>query len=29
MRHTLIEHKQYIHTHGHDMPQVRDWQWGE
>jgi xylulose-5-phosphate/fructose-6-phosphate phosphoketolase len=28
MRHTLIEHKQYIHTHGHDMPQVRDWQWG-
>jgi len=28
LRNKLIEHRQYVRTHGEDLPEVRNWQWG-
>ncbi|HEY6301802.1 MAG TPA: phosphoketolase family protein [Terriglobales bacterium] len=27
LRNRLVEHKQYIHEHGDDMPEIRHWTW--
>ena len=29
IRDILIEHKQYIHEHGEDMPMIDGWRWGQ
>ena len=27
LRNKLVEHKQYVHEHGEDMPEIQNWKW--
>jgi xylulose-5-phosphate/fructose-6-phosphate phosphoketolase len=27
LRDKLVDHKQYIHEHGDDMPEIQNWMW--
>jgi xylulose-5-phosphate/fructose-6-phosphate phosphoketolase len=27
IRDLLLDHKQYIHQYGRDMPEIRNWKW--
>jgi len=27
LRNKLVEHKQFVHEHGDDLPEVKNWKW--
>jgi xylulose-5-phosphate/fructose-6-phosphate phosphoketolase len=29
LREKLIDHKNYVHRYGQDMPEITNWQWGK